>query len=77
MKLDNIIKALQDLLKGEFVAVEIGTWTQGVHYIHILVRYCSLYHIMEITRITGDPNPQICSGHDDNFKILTDLKNKI
>lgn len=74
MKIDHVIEELQKLLNNRFVAVEIGTWTDKDHFTHILLRYCDLYQIMEITRITGDPNPLIFGGHDDKIKIVTNLK---
>lgn len=77
MNLDHIIEELQKLLGSCFVAVEIGTWNQEFHYIHILVRHSSLYQVMEITRITGDPNPQMFGGYDYNIKIIADVKRKI
>lgn len=72
--MDNIIEEIKKLLGDDFVAIEIGTWTETTHYIHILARYCSLYQVMEITRITGDPNPLMTSGFDDNMKVITDVK---
>lgn len=74
MKLDNIIKELQDLFGDDFTAVEIGTWTEKVKYIHILVRYSSLYQAMEITRITGDADPLICGGYDNKVKVIANVK---
>jgi len=77
MIMDHIIEELKKLLGSCFVAVEIGTWTQEVHYIHILVRHSSLYQVMEITRITGDANPQMFGAYDYNIKIIADVKRKI
>lgn len=77
MKLDHIIKALQDLFGDDFTAVEIGTWTERVHYIHILVRYSSLYQLLEITRITGDADPLICGGYDNKVKVIANVKRTI
>ncbi len=77
MIMDHIIEELKKLLGSCFVAVEIGSWYQDYHYIHIIVSHLSLYQIMEITRITGDPNPQMFGGYDYNIKIIADVKRKI
>jgi hypothetical protein len=77
MIMDHIIEQLQKLFDNRFVAVEIGTWNEKDHFIHILARLSSLYQVMEITRITGDPNPLICGGYDDKIKIVANVKRKI
>ncbi len=76
MIMDHIIEELNKLLGRRFVGAEICTWKKEYLYIYIIVRHISLYQVMEITRITGDPNPQMYGGYEHNIKIIAHVKRK-
>lgn len=73
--LDNVTKELQELLKEDFVAVEMGTWNDNVNFIYVIANYCSLNQAMEIARISGDADPLFTTDNNYRLRILVDLKN--
>lgn len=75
MNLQNIKNEIKEILGDDFVAVEMGTWNDDVHFIYVIANYCSLCHAMEIARISGDADPLFTTDNNYRLRILVDLKN--
>ena len=77
MNLNSIKRKLKEILKGDFVAVEKGTWNDKIHFIKVRANYCSLKQAMEIARIFGDADMVFYADGFCHLKILVHLKTMI
>lgn len=73
MNLQNIKNEIKEILGDYFVAVEMGTWNDNVHFIYVRANYCSLNQAKEIARICGVEDPVFCADLNYHLKILIDL----